>query len=146
MQDLVRRLSSPSQRRLLSWLQPALQLRLFGLVVLVTAGFALLFGVNSYAAYGRLYEALLAAAPGGFAGEIRDQTAAYLVVSSLIFLAYALALLAVSAAYVDHLIGPTVALQRQVRALQRGDYTARAVLRQGNRAFRGLAGELNGLA
>jgi hypothetical protein len=135
-----------AQRRSLRLVRPAPPRRLALLVLAITLFFALLFALNSYAAYGRLYASALAIAPPVLAGDVAAQTARYLIVSATLLVGYALAVAGGCVAYLHRLIGPTVALERQVRALRRGDYAARVALRDGEDVFAKLARDLNDLA
>lgn len=133
-------------RRTLRLAQPGLQLRLAGAVLAVTLGYGLLFGLNTYGAFGRLYTATLSWAPSALGEDIGAQAQSYLRVSLALFLALATTLGGVCVAVLHRVLGPTVALERSVRALARGDYSQRVVLREGEIVFATLAQQLNTLA
>lgn len=136
----------PHERRLLRFIAPSQQLRLAGGVLLLTLAFAGLIGANSVAAYGRLMEAVFSVAPAVFQSELALQTTQYATVTIALLLAYALAVVVLCGAHVDRLTGPTVALERHVRALKSGDYRSRVRLRGGGAVHAGLARQLNDLA
>ena len=143
---LPERLVSPGARHSFRLLRPRVQLRL-GLYVLgVSLGFALLFAFKSWAAYGRIFDATLASSPSVFGDELGAQTKNYVGVSLVLLVGYSLTVLAVTIAYVHRLIGPTVAMERHVRALERGDYTSRMAVREDEMLYRDMAQRLNRLA
>jgi hypothetical protein len=136
----------PSQRRTIRFSVPAAQLKLALGVLGTTLAFGALIAANSYAAFGRLLGVALEVAPAAFATDIEGQTGYYLVTSLSLLLGFALAVVALCAAFVNRLAGPTVALERQVRALRFGDYSARVCLRDGDSVHLRLARQLNELA
>lgn len=146
LQSLPDRLAQPHARHSFRLLRPGVQLRLALYVLGVSLGFALLFAFNSWAAYGRIFDATLASSPAPFAHEIGAQTKNYVGVSLVLLVGYSLTVLAVTIAYLHRLLGPTVALERHVRALERGDYTSRMTVRENEMLYRDMAGRLNRLA
>lgn len=134
------------QRRTFRILRPDLQLRMGLTFLALTFVFGVLFALNSYAAFGKLYDALLATAPEIFQGEFGAQARSYLYVSSAILAGYLLAVFGVCVAMVHRLVGPTVALERHVRALKLDDYSSRLHLRSDDSAYNELARHLNDLA
>jgi hypothetical protein len=139
-------LLAPSRRRTIRFSVPAAQLRLALSVLGVTLGFGVLLAANSYAAFGRLLGVALEVAPAAFATDIEGQTGYFIVTSLSLLLGFALAIVAVCAAFLNRITGPTVALERQARALKFGDYAARVCLRDGDSVHTRLARELNELA
>jgi methyl-accepting chemotaxis protein len=136
----------PHERRFVRFSAPRQQLRLATAVFALTLGFAALIGLNSYAAYGRLTEAMFAVLPVAFREDVVYQTTQYATITIELLLAYALALIVLCGAYVNRLTGPAVALERHVRALRSGDYRSRVRLRGGGDLHAGLARQLNELA
>lgn len=133
------------QRRTLRFSVPGPQLGLALQVLGITLGFALLFLGNSYAAFGSLFGSAIDVAPSAFGADILAQAGYYGSVSAALLLGYGLAVVAVCGSYVHRLVGPTVALERQVRALKSGDFTARVALRNGDVVHGNLARLLNDL-
>ena len=136
----------PRQRRSFRWGVRGAPSRLALGVLGLTVMFAGLAAFNSLAAYRDLFGAAIALAPTGLAHEFEAQTRNYLNVTAAICSGWAFAVAGLCAAYVHRLMGPTVALERQVRALQAGDYSARVSLRRGAHAYTELARGLNQLA
>lgn len=128
-------------------LKPMVQVRLgiYSIVlgVLFTCG---MLGVL-YAALSRVYAQLLALIPekeeaGRIVARQFDETAAYLVFLSLVFVA---ATVAVSVLYTHRLVGPTFAFRRHLRSLREGRYEVRTALRKHD-AFAEVADDLNALS
>jgi hypothetical protein len=143
--ELGRYLFSDS-RRAVRVVEPSVQLRLLLTLVALTAVFVAAFVWNSHAAYERLVELGLAHAQEAFRSTVAEQTGDFLIVSWVILGAYLLAVAGVCLACTHRLIGPRVALLRQIEALKRGEYGARITLRQGDRVFSEVARDLNELA
>lgn len=133
-------------RRAIRVIEPVVQLRLPLTLVALTAVFVAAFVWNSHAAYERLVELGLAHAQDAFRGTVAEQTGDFLIVSWVILGAYVLAVAGICLAHTHRLIGPRVALLRQIDALKKGDYGARVTLREGDRVFRDVARDLNDLA
>jgi len=133
-------------RRTMRLVQPKLQLRVASFVLSVTLGLAVLFVLNTYSAFGQLYAASLTWAPDELKTDLSAQTQSYLKVSLALSVAAAASLVGICIALVHRLIGPTVALERHVSALERGEYGRRVVLRRGEIVYATLAGRLNRLA
>lgn len=136
----------PYERRFVRFSAPGPQLRLALTVLGVTLVFAALFAANSYAAYGRMMNAILSVVDGAFREDLALQTTQYATVTVALLLGYALALVVICGAYVNRLAGPTVALERHVRALKTGEYRSRVRLRGGGSVHAALARQLNELA
>lgn len=136
----------PHQRRFVRFSAPGPQLRLAFCVLAITLGFAVLFFLNSYAAYGPMMEKALSLVPEVFRSDLAAQTVQYGSVTIALVIGYLLALVGLSGASVHWLTGATVAMERQVRALKSGDYTARVRLREGDAVHAELAKQLNELA
>jgi len=113
---------------------------------IATLGFAALFAVQSYLAFGRVYAMALSVAPTSFEELISDQIGDFAIVTSVIGVAYLSVMLTTSVAFLHRLMGPTVALRRQVRHLRRGDYAARVEMRSSEVMISELSHELNELA
>jgi HAMP domain-containing protein len=134
------------QRRLWRFYAPAAQLGLAAWMLAVTLGFAALFVLNTWAAYGRMSDVVLSLAPQAFRTDVTLQGAQYTTVTLILMVGYLLAVLGLASAAVHRLTGATVALERHVRALKSGDYAARVKLRAGDGVHAELASELNELA
>ena len=144
--SLRQRIFEPERRRSMRLVKPGVQLKLAAYLIVVTLFFAMLAALNSWSAYGRLYQATLANAAGPFRQDLLDQTYFYLNISSVLVVGYVVAVLAVTIAYVHRLIGPVVAFERHLRSLQRGDYTSRVAVRHSDRIYASMADQLNDLA
>ena len=134
------------QRRYLRLSQPQIQLRLPAYLLLVNLGFAILLALNTYAAFGKLYEVTLSLVPGSFEILIHDQLAFFSVVTLVISIAWVMMITLVSAAYLYHVLGNNVPMQRHVRELGSGNFRSRVVLRGNDSASADLARDLNELA
>ncbi len=128
-------------------LQPALQLKLPAILLIVTLGFAALQVAHTQFAYGKLFEIVLeeAGRPPFLENLLREQTGDYIEVTSAFTLMYILVVVILSVAYAHRMIGPMVPLRRQIEALKNGDYGARVKLRKRD-AFSEIAEDLNELA
>lgn len=136
----------PDQRRSIRVLEPVAQIRLPVILVTLTAIFVSAFAWNSHAAYERLIDLTLAQTQDAFRGTVSDQTSDFLIVSFALLGGYLVAVAGICLAYTHHLIGPRVAMIRQIAALKRGDYSARVFLRESDLVFRDMARDLNELA
>jgi HAMP domain-containing protein len=134
------------QRRLWRFYAPGAQLGLAVWMLVVTLGFAALFVFNTWAAYGRLMDVVLSLAPQAFRNDVTLQGVQYTTVTLILLVGYLLAVMGLAAAAVHRLTGATVALERHVRALKGGDYSARVKLRASDSVHAELASELNELA
>jgi HAMP domain-containing protein len=141
-------LASPwfSQRRLFRVHEPRQQIRLAFVVLAISAVFGALATWNSYSAYATLLGSAVQAAPAVYEADLIEQTQNYAVVSSVLALGYALAVVGASIAFVHWIAGPTVALKRHARALVEGDYSSRVTLRGSATVHADLARHLNDLA
>ncbi|UCE85532.1 MAG: hypothetical protein JSU66_14515 [Deltaproteobacteria bacterium] len=128
-------------------LRPALQLKLPVYVVLVTLGFAFVWGLQGYVAYERLLTSALehTVAAESLKNVLWFQTLDFLTASVAISIVYVVVVMVVCALYAHKMIGPTVAFRRQIAAIKRGDYAHRIALRKGD-AFGDVADDLNALA
>jgi methyl-accepting chemotaxis protein len=128
-------------------LQPALQLKLPVILLLVALGFVALQVAHTQIAYGKLFEIVLeeAGRPSFLEDLLRDQTDDYLEVTTAFTLLYMFVVVILSVAYAHRMVGPMVPIRRQIEALKNGDYSARVTLRKGD-AFCELAEDLNELA
>jgi len=102
------------------------------------------FRLSAYA-YSELLANALPDASVGYRELLGQQTGAFMGVSFVMLLAYALVVLGVCVAYLRRVVGPIVAFRRQIEALRRGDYAARNTLRRGD-PFEDLGKDLNDLA
>ncbi len=133
-------------RRAVRILEPAVQVRLPIYLMFATLLFVAFFAWNGWAAFRRLAELTLADSPEIFIGTIWEQTGAFLVVSAALLTGYIAVVSGVCLAYTHRLIGPRIALARQISAMKRGDYTSRVKLRKHDTVYREVARELNDLA
>ena len=133
-------------RRTVRILEPAFELRLPFYLVLATTIFVVAFAWNGWAAFRRLAELTLADSPDAFIGTIWEQTHAFLIVSGAMLTGYLALVSGVCLAFTHRLIGPRIALSRQIEAMKNGDYGSRVKLRRYDVVFRELARDLNDLA
>ena len=127
-------------------LQPALQLKLPALLLIITLGFVALQVAHTQFAYGKLFDIVLeeAGRPLFLEDLLRDQTGDYLEVTGAFTVLYIVVVVILSVAYAHRMIGPMVPIRRQIEALKNGDYSARVTLRKRD-AFGDLAADLNEL-
>ncbi|MDJ0847661.1 MAG: hypothetical protein QNK04_04665 [Myxococcota bacterium] len=133
-------------RRAVRVLEPALQLRLPFYLMLATAVFVAAFAWNGWAAFRRLAELTLADSPDVFVGTLWEQARAFLIVSGAMLVGYLALVSGVCLAFTHRMIGPRIAITRQIEALKNGSYGSRVRLRRHEVVFRELARELNDLA
>jgi hypothetical protein len=143
---LREKLTEPERRRSVRLIKPQAQLKLAVYLLGITLVFFGLVAANSWSAYGRLFQATLTTAAAPFKHDILEQTRMYMNISLLLLLGYVLTVLAVVVAYLHRLIGPTVAIERQLRAMLRGDYASRLSLRHNDDIYTELADQVNELA
>ena len=136
------------RRRARSWFrQPRLQLALPLRLLLLSAGFAGAWAIQTYFAF----EAFVATALRSPLDSASIQTLLlaqlhdFFLATAVIGVGFALCLVVVTAAHGHRMLGPAVAIRRQVRALLDGDYASRVGIRKGD-AFAELAEDLNRLA
>lgn len=144
--SIRQRLAEPERRRTIRMVRPGVQLKLAVYLLAVSFGFALLIGFNSWAAYGRLFHGTLATAPAPFARDIIDQTTPFLKSTLALLFGYVIAMLGITIGYLHRVVGPMVAIERHLSALQRGDYTSRVILRSSDHLYSEVAEQLNELA
>ncbi len=134
--------AGPRRRLIDLRFRPGTQVKLPAILLLVSGGFALLFLAHTQKAYGFLVEIGLEDPwLRAFAREIQHD---YFVVSIALASAYAIVVAGICLAATHRIFGPIVALERQLDALKRGDYTSRIRLRAGH-PLCGLAADLNDL-
>lgn len=135
----------PGQRRRLIDLRlhPGLQLKLPTFLIMITIGFSGLFLAHTSEAFGAMVEIGLEDLwQRALVEEIKRD---YFVVSLSIALAYSVVVSGVCLAGTHRLLGPIVALRRQLRSVKRGDYTSRIHLRAGH-PLSAVAKDLNELS
>jgi signal transduction histidine kinase len=115
-------------------------------LLLITIAFLTFFAWHAYSAYAELYTMVMTNVPESFQEQILRQTQDFSVVGAAILGGLALTILGFSIAYTHTLLGPIVALRRQVQSLKDGNYRARNNLRKTDVAHQGLANDLNELA
>jgi hypothetical protein len=140
------RFKEPDRRRTVRLIKPGVQLKLAGYLLIITFFFGLVVGLNSWAAYGRLLEVGLESAPTDLRLDIAEQTRNYLYSSAALVACYVFVVLTFSIGYLHSLLGPTVALERFLHKLRKGDYSARLTLRDEDVVFAEVATQLNELA
>ena len=136
----------PNMRRAFQIRYPGVQLRLplqLLAIALVCGG---VFVAQSLEAYRKLYEMLVSAVPPSFEAEIEAQATAYLIVTVVIALVYALAVMALCVIQLGRLTGPVVAVRRCLDSLIQGKYERRIAIRKGDEVFQEIAEKLNHLA
>ena len=145
--DAIRdRIAEPERRHALRLLRPRVQLTLAAYLLAVSFVFGALMAFNSWSAYGRLFEGTLSTAAAPFRQDIAEQSRLYMQTSLALAGGYVVAMLLVTVAYLHRVVGPTIALERHVRALQRGEYGSRVALRSSDHLYAELADQLNELA
>ena len=144
--SIRQRLAEPERRRTIRMVRPGVQLKLAVYLLAMTFGFALLLGFNSWAAYGRLFHGTLATAPAPFAQDIVEQTQPFLKSTLALLGGYVIAVLGLTIGYLHRVVGPIVAVERHLRALQRGEYSSRLALRSSDHLYAEVAEQLNELA
>ena len=145
--DIAWRWFSPQlRRRSVGLILPKEQLKLPLFLSITTIGFASLFALQSYLAFGRLYAMTLSVAPISFEELIREQLGDFAIVTCVIAVAYMAVMLTVSIAFLHRMMGPTIALRRQIRELRRGNYGSRVAMRSTEVTFSELGNEINDLA
>ena len=133
-------------RRAFRVLQFGAQIRLPFYLLLITVAFMSLFAWHTYSAYAELYTMVMTNVPESFQEQILRQTQDFSIVGAAILGGLALTILGFSIAYTHVLLGPTVALRRQVQSMKDGNYRTRNKLRKTDAAHQGLADDLNELA
>jgi hypothetical protein len=144
--SVVDAIVEPTRRRTVRLIRPRVQLKLAAYLLLLSSFFVAAEAFNSWSAYGHMAAHTLSFAPEGLKQDVLDQTQSYLHTSFALLGAFVFALLVFSIGYVHRLLGPIVAIERQLRALRNGDYSARITLREGDHLYHDLANQINHLA
>jgi hypothetical protein len=144
--NFVRSLLGFDSRRAFRFLQFGAQIRLPFYLLLITVAFVALFAWHAYSAYAELYTMVMTNVPESFQEQLLRQTQDFSIVGGAILGGLALTLLGFSIAYTHTLLGPIVALRRQVQSMKDGNYRARNKLRKTDVSHQGLADDLNELA
>ena len=142
----MRSLFGFDSRRAFRILQLGVQIRFPLYLLLITVAFISLFSWVSHSAYANLYAMVMTAIPESFQEQILRQTQDFSIVGAAILGGFVLAMLGFCGAYTHTLLGPTVALRRQVQSMKDGNYKARNKLRKSDEAHQGLANDLDELA
>jgi len=142
----MRSLMGFDSRRAFRVLQFGAQIRLPIYLLLITVAFMSLFAWHAYSAYAELYTMVMTNVPESFQEQILRQTQDFSIVGAAILGGLVLTILGFSVAYTHTLIGPTVALRRQVQSMKDGNYRMRNKLRKTDAAHQGLANDLNELS
>jgi signal transduction histidine kinase len=122
------------------------QIRLPFYLLLITVAFMSLLAWHAYSAYAELYAMVMTNVPESFQEQILRQTHDFSIVGAAILGGLVLTILGFSIAYTHVLIGPTVALRRQVQSMKDGNYRTRNKLRKTDAAHHGLGNDLNELS
>jgi hypothetical protein len=136
----------PDARRVIRFPQPMTQLKLPAYLLVATLACGAVFAWQSQAAYERMYELVISEVPETYVVMIREQTHDFAVVSASILAGYMLLVAGLCIGYSHRLIGPVVALRRQIQALKDGNYRARTKLRKSDTAFLEMGADLDELA
>ena len=136
----------PDARRVIRFPQPMTQLKLPAYLLVATLACGAVFAWQSHAAYERMYDLVLSEVPETYVVMIREQTHDFAVVCATILVGYVLLVIGLCIGYSHQLIGPVVALRRQIQALKDGNYGARTELRKSDTAFLEMADDLDELA
>jgi len=133
-------------RRAFRVLQFGAQIRLPFYLLLITVAFMSLFAWHAYSAYAELYTMVMTNVPESFQEQILNQTQDFSIVGAAILGGLVLTILGFSIAYTHSLLGPIVALRRQVQSMKDGNYRTRNKLRKTDAAHQGLGDDLNELS
>ncbi len=136
----------PDARRVVRLPQPMTQLKLPAYLLVTTLICGAVFAWQSQTAYERMYDLVISEVPETYVVMIREQTHDFAVVCASILAGYILIVSGLCIGYSHRLIGPVVALRRQIKALQDGNYRARTKLRKSDTAFLEMANDLDELA
>jgi hypothetical protein len=136
----------PDARRVFRFPQPMLQLKLPAYLLIATIVCGAVFAWQSQSAYERMYDLIISEVPKTYVVMIREQTHDFAIVSAAILGVWVLAVAGLCIGYSHQLLGPVVALRRQVQALNDGNYRARTKLRKSDTAFLEMANDLDDLA
>jgi protein-S-isoprenylcysteine O-methyltransferase Ste14 len=136
----------PDARRVFRFPQPMTQLKLPAYLLIATLVCGGVFAWQSQSAYERMYDLVISEVPEAYVVMIREQTRDFAVVSAAILAVWVLAVAALCIGYSHQLIGPVVALRRQIQALKDGNYRARTKLRKSDTAFLEMGQDLDELA
>lgn len=142
----TRQTAGKGSRRAIRLLHIRTQLIMTSCVLLISLGFAALFAWHAQHAYGALYAMVASTAPESFLAQIREQGFDFVVVSAVIALLYVAVSVGFCVTFSHRLLGPIVALRRQVEALKNGDYGSRVQLRNRDIVFQPIAEDMNELA
>ncbi len=142
----LRSLFGFDSRRAFRFLQYGTQLRLPLYLLLITAAFMSMFAWHTHSAYAELYSMVMASVPESYQDQILRQTQDFSIVGAAILGGFVLSMLGFCVAYTHTLLGPTVALRRQVQSMKDGNYRMRNKLRKSDSAHQGLGDDLNELA
>jgi signal transduction histidine kinase len=128
-------------------IEPALQLKLPLMIMIITLVFAAFQMWHTHYAFNQIFEAMYREAGKSQSLDdlIRAQVSTFVEVSAVIAILYLVVVTAFSLAYVHRMIGPMVGVRRHVEALKNGDYGSRVRFRKGD-AFDLIKGDLNELA
>ena len=136
----------PDARRVIRFPQPMTQLKLPAYLLIATLACGAVFAWQSQSAYERMYDLVISEVPASYVVMIEEQTRDFAVVSASILVGYILVVTGLCIGYSHQLIGPVVALRRQIQALKDGNYRARTKLRKSDTAFLDMANDLDELA
>ena len=96
--------------------------------------------------YSYPYAMVMTNVPNSYQEQILRQTQDFSIVGAAILGGLVLTILGFSVAYTHVLLGPIVALRRQVQSMKDGNYRTRNKLRKTDAAHQGLADDLNELS
>jgi hypothetical protein len=136
----------PDARRVIRFPQPMTQLKLPAYLLIATLVCGAVFAWQSQSAYERMYDLVISEVPASYVVMIEEQTHDFAVVCASILAGYILVVTGLCIGYSHQLIGPVVALRRQIQALKDGNYRARTKLRKSDTAFLDMADDLDELA
>ena len=136
----------PDARRVIRFPQPMTQLKLPAYLLIATLVCGAVFAWQSQSAYERMYDLVISEVPASYVVMIEEQTHDFAVVCASILAGYILVVTGLCIGYSHRLIGPVVALRRQIQALKDGNYRARTKLRKSDTAFLDMADDLDELA
>ena len=128
-------------------LRPVLQIKLPLYIILLSVTFGGLAMLLGYFYFEQLYMMMLEnTTQGSYLQEtISEQLGNFMESSVMLLIGYVFLVAGITIIYTHRMIGPTVTINRHIRALQEGRYASRVTLRK-NDEHKDLAAELNELA
>jgi hypothetical protein len=140
---LAAKLAPRERRRTVRLVRPSVQLKLGLYLLAITGCFGAVAIWNTWSAFGVMYKAALSTAAAPFELEFVRQFQGYFKTSLALLGGYVFVVLVMTTAYVHRLVGPLVAIERHLRALNHGNTHSRLSLRRGDGLYVDLAQQLD---